>query len=407
MEINAERLWDSLQQLGQIGQDPFGGITRWAYTDVDMQAKDWLVHQMQKAGLAVHEDPVGNVIGVYNPEGSTLAPIVSGSHFDTVRNGGIFDGCLGILAALEVALTLKENQKKLKRPFYVIGYRDEEGNRFNAGMIGSKVVTNKAVKEDFEAKDEAGITLYEAMVQCGYHPEIFQEGKIDPIYASVELHIEQGKVLEQNHCSVGIVEGIPYLRFYEVVISGCSGHAGATLMSDRQDPVVAMCQWIETMTHLAAEKPFTVATVGSIKTFPGSTNVICDHVVFSLDIRSLEEASIDRCLQEIEALERQFAQQGIHVQKTLRHILYGVSCDEKLKNQLEQIMQQNKLPYQRLMSGAGHDSQNFKEVCPCAMIFVRSKQGYSHRKEEFSSKEDCAAGANTLLELVYTLGNED
>ena len=130
MEINAKRLWDRLHELGQIGIDPQGGVTRWTFTDVDCKAKDWLIGQMKQAGLEVHEDPVGNVIGVYNPTGSTLAPVLCGSHFDTVRNAGIFDGCLGLLAGIEAAQTWKENQIELKRPLWIIGYRDEEGNRF-------------------------------------------------------------------------------------------------------------------------------------------------------------------------------------------------------------------------------------------------------------------------------------
>lgn len=406
MEINQERLWERIHQLAKIGIDPLGGVTRWAYTEEDMQAKEWLIQEMKTAGLEVKEDQVGDVIGIYNPTNSTEAPVLSGSHFDTVRNAGIFDGCLGTLAALEVAQTLKENQVMLKRPLYIIGYRDEEGNRFNSGMIGSKMITSKAEAEDFESKDEKGITMFDAMKQCGYHPEDYKNGRISPIHASVELHIEQGKVLEQNECGVGIVEGIPYLRFYEITLGGCSGHAGATPMNDRQDPVVAMCKWIQKITELAESKPFTVATVGNIKTVPGSTNVICDHVTFSLDIRSLVEENIDLCMQQIAEFQKELEEIGITISCTLRHILYGVTCDEKQKCQLEEIMQNRNYPYLRLMSGAGHDTQNFKDVCPCSMIFVRSVNGYSHRKEEFTSKEDCVQGTTALLDLVERLCNE-
>ena len=403
MEINAGRLWNRLQELGKIGVDPHGGITRWTFTEEDMQARDWLADQMKQAGLSVREDPVGNVIGTYNPADSLEAPVLSGSHFDTVRCGGIFDGCLGLLAALEAAQTLKENNVMLKRPLMVIGYRDEEGNRFSSGMVGSKVVTGKADDADFLAQDATGITIGEAMKQRGYHPEDYKQGRIDPIHASVELHIEQGKVLEQADCPVGIVEGIPYLRFYEVTLSGCSGHAGATPMNDRQDPVVAMTKWIQKITALASQRPYTVATVGNIQTFPGSANVICDHVTFSLDIRSLKEHHIDDCLAAMKPLEAELESAGIGVSCQLRHILYGLACDERLKRDLEHIMSQRRIPYQRLMSGAGHDSQNFKDVCPCAMIFVRSQHGYSHRKEEYSTPQDCAAGAQALLDLLAQL----
>lgn len=407
MEINKTRLWEQLHELGKIGRDEQGGITRWAFTDPELEAKDWLLKEMEKAGLFTYEDTVGNIIGIYNPLPSKEAPVLCGSHYDTVIHGGMFDGCLGLLGALEAARTLSENNVKIRRPLYVIGYKDEEGNRFSQGMIGSRVITGKAVEEDFLAMDADGVSIGEAMKNSGYHPERYRESRIDPIHASVELHIEQGKVLEEKNCSVGIVEGIPYLRFYKVTFSGCSGHAGATPMDNRQDPVVAMAEWIGRITKLAASYPYTVATVGKIETFPGSVNVICDHATLTLDIRSMEEANMEACLEEMERFEEKLREAGVTVEKELRHILSGVECDGKAKDQLEHIMQERKLPYMRLMSGAGHDSQNFRGVCPCSMIFVRSKDGYSHRKEEFTSKEDCVNGANVLLDMIRLLCQEE
>lgn len=406
MEINGERLWKRIHELGKIGVDAHGGITRWPFTDADMKAKDWILNEMKQAGLKTYEDHVGNIIGIFNPSDSKEAPVLSGSHYDTVISGGIFDGCLGLLGALEAAETLIENQAELKRPLYVIGYKDEEGNRFNHGMIGSKTVTGKAVDEDFNAKDAQGIPLFEAMKRNGYQPERYKESRIDPIYASVELHIEQGKVLEENNCSVGIVEGIPYLRFYEVTFKGCSGHAGATPMNCRQDPVVAMAKWIERMTELAGSFPYTVATIGKIETFPGSVNVICDQVRCTLDIRSMEDERIDWCMKEIALFEEELLKSGIVIEKELKHRLEGMMCDEDAKKKMETVMHHRNLKVMRLISGAGHDSQNFKDVCPCSMIFARSESGYSHRKEEFTSREDCTNSANVLLDMIYLLCNE-
>ena len=311
MEINKTRLWEQLHELGKIGRDEQGGITRWAFTDPELEAKDWLLKEMEKAGLFTYEDTVGNIIGIYNPLPSKEAPVLCGSHYDTVIHGGMFDGCLGLLGALEAARTLSENNVKIRRPLYVIGYKDEEGNRFSQGMIGSRVITGKAVEEDFLAMDADGVSIGEAMKNSGYHPERYRESRIDPIHASVELHIEQGKVLEEKNCSVGIVEGIPYLRFYKVTFSGCSGHAGATPMDNRQDPVVAMAEWIGRITKLAASYPYTVATVGKIETFPGSVNVICDHATLTLDIRSMEEANMEACLEEMERFEEKLREAGV------------------------------------------------------------------------------------------------
>lgn len=406
MKINSDRLWNRLHELGKIGVDEYGGITRWPFTEVDMEAKNWLIKEMKNAGLMVKEDYVGNIIGIYNPMGSTQAPVLSGSHYDTVRNGGIFDGCLGILSALETAEVFKENHVKLKRPFYVIAYKDEEGNRFRHGMIGSKAITGKLVEEDLRVIDEDEISISQAMKVYGYEPERAFECKIDPIHASVELHIEQGKVLEKNDCNVGIVEGIPYHKTYEITIRGCSGHAGATPMKERIDPVLAMTKWIQKITELTSNYSNTVATVGIIKTFPGSINVICDYVTFTLDIRSLKLEILERCFNDMEEIENELKSKGFTIEHVLKHYLVGIDCDEEHKNLLDKIMTEKNISHMRLVSGAGHDSQNFKDVCPCSMIFVRSKDGLSHRKEEFSSKDDCAYGAEVLMTMIHALCSE-
>ncbi len=406
MDINQDRLWNRIHSLGKIGVDKTGAITRWPFTKEDMQAKEWLKNEMIDVGLDVYEDHVGNVIGIYNPTNSTESPVISGSHYDTVINGGMFDGTLGLLSSLEVAQTLKENNIMLKRPFYVIGYKDEEGNRFGGGMIGSKVISGKVTDDDFLLKDANGLSLFEVIKNVGYHPERYKESKINPIYASLELHIEQGKVLEDNDCSVGIVEGIPYIRMYKIKIKGVSAHAGATPMNYRTDPVIAMCNWINEITHIVKNKPYTVATVGKINTFPGSSNVICDHVSLTLDIRSMENNMIDECLLEMKKYEKALEKTGISITYELCQNIEGVKCEDRLKNMMESVMGNRHLSFTRLISGAGHDSQNFKNVCPIAMIFVKSKDGHSHRKEEYSSKEDCKNGANVLLDMVLKLCNE-
>lgn len=407
MKINEERLWQNLHILGKIGANEEGAVTRLSYTKEDMQAKNWIFNKMKKAGLNTYEDNVGNVIGIYNPQKSKEAPVICGSHYDSVIEGGIFDGCLGVLGALEVAETFRENCVELKRPLYIIAYKDEEGNRFNRGMIGSKTIAGKACDDDFQVKDRQSISLYKAMKEWGYQPINYKQSQISPIYACIELHIEQGKVLENNDSSVGIVEGIPYIRCYEITISGESGHAGAIPMLDRRDPVVAMAKWIESITKIVAQFDNTVATIGDIQTFPGSSNVICDNVKFTLDIRSLFNKNIDLCLKQIQLLEKKLYIKGISVHYKLKQNIEGIQCDEKIKNQLEDIMCNNQINHIYLMSGAGHDIQSFKGVCPVGMIFVRSIGGYSHRKEEYSTKDDCANGANVLLNILYQLCNEN
>lgn len=406
MDINYDRLWKRIHSLGKIGIDETGAITRWPFTKEDMLAKEWLKNEMVEVGLFVYEDNVGNIIGIYNPANSTESPVICGSHYDTVIHGGMFDGTLGLLSSLEVAQMLKENHVMLKRPFYVIGYKDEEGNRFSRGMIGSKVISGKVSEIDFCSKDSQDISLFEAIKTAGYHPEKYIESKIDPIYASLELHIEQGKVLEDNDCTVGVVEGIPYIQRYKIRMKGISGHAGATPMNHRTDPVIAMCNWINEITRIVKNKPYTIATVGKINTVPGAPNIICDHVSLTLDIRSIEEHILNECLLEIKEYEKKLEKTGIHITYELCQNIEGVKCDDRLKDMMESIMKKRNLSFIRLMSGAGHDSQNFKDRCPVAMIFVKSKGGISHRKEEYTSKEDCKNGANVLLDMVLKLCNE-
>ena len=400
LQIDADRLWNRLQELGQIGRKDGGALTRLAYTEDLRKAQDKVRGWMEEAGLRVREDAAGNLIGEYGPGDSAEAPVAAGSHLDTVRNAGIFDGSLGVLAAVEAVQTLREAGIVPLRPIRVTAYQDEEGNRFGSGMLGSRAVTGKTRPEDLQMKDASGVTLREAMEAWGCRPDALESCRQPRIHSHLELHIEQGRVLERAGCSVGIVEGIPCLYAYDIIIRGTSGHAGATPMPDRLDPVQAMCRWILAIQEIVRRRPGMVATTGVIETSPGSVNVICDHVHFTLDIRALELEKIEACLEELRPLEEELEAEGFVIEKKPREELQGMLCDPRMKEELEEIMKENDMPYLRLMSGAGHDSQNFAGICPCAMIFVRSRNGYSHRPDEYSSREDCAAGARILLEML-------
>ena len=358
MRINEKRLWNHIQTLGQIGKAEDGSVTRLSFTKEDEAAAFQLTEWMREAGLHVTIDACGNIIGTLKGAEPNLPPVVCGSHFDTVKEGGIFDGCLGVLTGIEVLQTIREAGIQPQRSIMVIGFRDEEGNRFGYGMIGSRSICGKVEKDGLLSVDHKGITLAQAMTQAGYHPACYATCQLSSLEAFYEVHIEQADVLAAQNLSVGIVEGIAGLVRYTVTIYGRSAHAGATPMHRRHDPVTAMSRWILHMTQLA-QQPHTVAPIGEIHTYPGACNIICDRVSFSLDLRSLDDAVI----------------------------------------QLEVCCKTLQLPILRLASGAGHDCMNFQGICPTAMIFVRSQhEGASHSKEEYSTQKDCADGCQLLLE---------
>lgn len=401
MNINSERLWNHLQELSNIGRQEDGSITRFPFTEEDQEAQLLIQTWMEEAGLQCQIDAVGNVIGILEGTQRELPPVVCGSHFDSVKCGGAFDGCLGVLAGIEVLQSIKEQQMMLPRTLMVIGFKDEEGNRFGYGMIGSKAICGLVDPIGFASKDEQGISLYQAMQDAGYHPDEVTTCKLQEVHTFLELHIEQARVLEERGCSVGIVTGIAGLARYTITIKGESAHAGATPMHQRQDPVVAMSKWILHITALASERSGCVATIGQIQTIPGACNIICDHTTFSLDIRSLQESDIEDVMQAMIQYGIQLEKEiGVSIKLVKEEQLPPATCDSQIQQQMRRCCEIRKIPYSSLVSGAGHDGMNFKDQCPMGMIFVRSLHGYSHRLEEFSTQADCTDGASILFDMM-------
>lgn len=402
MKINQERLWRHLQELGEIGREADGGITRFPFTKQDAAAQRLIARYMEEAGLQVHTDAAGNLIGTWPSCGRQA--IVSGSHFDTVRGGGMFDGCLGVLGAIEAVQTLKENGFRPQQTIRVIGFKDEEGNRFGYGMIGSKAINAAVRAEGLASCDEAGVSLREAMQKAGWRPAELADCEMRDVRAMVELHIEQGRVLEQNGCDIGVVTGIAGLVRYTLCIEGVSAHAGATPMKERCDPVVAMSEWIMAISEKAASRPYCVATIGQIQTVPGVCNVICERVQFSLDLRGMEDETLDAVMEEMQEVENRLRQKhGVTFQRRLEQRLSAAPCDLSLRQAITSICAEQGLISQPIMSGAGHDCMNFYGRCPIAMIFVPSKEGRSHCKEEYTAPSQCVAGAQVLMELLRQL----
>ena len=398
--INEQRLWSRLEALAKIGANADGSITRWPFTKEDKQAELLLIQWIKQASIHVEVDCVGNVIATYFGSDVSLAPIVCGSHFDTVKNGGMFDGCLGVIAGIEVITSMKENGFVPKRTIKVIGFKDEEGNRFGYGMIGSRSIAGVFDEQAFHSKDDCGISLLEAMQQSGYLPLQYKQCQLYP-HAMYELHIEQAKGLEDKNIPIAIVDGIAGILRYQVTMHGESAHAGATPMAFRSDPVVAMSEWICHMDKWAKLNEPLVLTIGSISTFPGACNVICDHVSFSLDIRTIDEVQLKKIETEMNILNIQIQKKyGVQVALCKEDYVPACLCDSTRKAEITSICEQMNIPYTTIMSGAGHDSMNFKDICPVSMIFVRSKGGYSHRKEEYTTLADCKIGTTILYNIL-------
>lgn len=401
MDINTDRLWSEIDDLGRIGLTRDGGITRLPFTTLDLKARDWLSRRMGEAGLLVREDAAGTLMGELPGRNRELPCVLCGSHYDTVPEGGRFDGALGILSALEALRTMGEKGITPEHTIRLAAFRDEEGSRFGYGMTGSKSICGILDPEGLESRDRDGISLRQAMSEYGCDPGRLDSCRMTDLKAYLELHIEQGKVLEDHGASIGIVSGIAGLVRYTVEIRGESGHAGATPMEGRRDPVTAMCRWIEKVTEQAEKRDSCVATVGSVRTFPGVSNVICQRVLFSLDLRSVLEEDLEDIMEEMEAFGRQLASvQGLQVTLHLEQRLSSCRCHDPYGEAIGRICREEGFSSMKLMSGAGHDCMNFKDVCPAAMVFVPSAGGLSHRKEEFTPREDCARGAQVFYRLL-------
>ncbi|WP_338448975.1 Zn-dependent hydrolase [Niallia oryzisoli] len=401
--INIHRLIRHIEELSSIGKNDDGGVNRFSYTKEEQLANELVKQYMEEAGLTVHFDAVGNLIG--SQKGTIDAPaMLLGSHIDTVPNGGKYDGSLGVLTAIEVIHSLKENKVQLKHPVKVIAFKDEEGTRFGFGMIGSRAVAGTLTEVDLTRVDQQGVSIEQAMKEFGYKKERLQSAKIDNVKAYVEVHIEQGKVLENQDAALGNVTGIAGPLWLQFTLTGLSEHAGATPMNQRQDALVGASLIIAEAEKIAKEYPTAVATVGKLSVKPNGVNVIPGEVAWTMDIRDIHEDIRD----ELEQRIRQFAEttateRRLGLEISVLQRVAPVRCDEKIQEVIRDSIQEIAEPVVSLPSGAGHDGMQFKDRFPVGMIFVRSKDGISHNPKEFSSKQDIGKAANVLYKSILKL----
>lgn len=409
MQINAERLKQRLQFLTQFGETPDGGVTRYALSPAEQAATETVARWMQEAGLVVRRDAVGNLFG--RLPGRRLGPaVLTGSHLDSVPNGGHYDGPAGVLAALEVVQSLQEQGRVPELPIEVVSFVGEEGSRFPFGLLGSSFVAGTFPYERLaELRDRQGVSLEQALREYGADPGAVESARAeaDAYAAYVEVHIEQSGLLEARGLPVGIVSGIAGMRQFRGIIRGRAEHAGAAPMELRRDPMPAAAEVILAVERAARESdPATRATVGYIHAAPGAANVIPGRVELSFDIRDLDAGRRDACVERVRAeFEAICARRGLEGEWELQHTTTPVRCDPGIIETMSAAAADLGLEPFQLPSGAVHDGANIARLCPVGMIFLRSRDGLSHCPEEYTSSDDLAVGARLLAGTVWRLAN--
>jgi beta-ureidopropionase / N-carbamoyl-L-amino-acid hydrolase len=398
LRANGARVNGWLAKFDAIGRTA-GGINRVAYSEADLAGRAFTLDLFHDAGLAPRIDAAGNIIGRLEGTEPSLAPILIGSHVDSVTDGGNYDGPVGSFGAIEVARSLREQGVGLRHPLEVVVWQNEEG-----GTIGSKLAVGELAEAGLDAVARSGKTLREGIGLVGGSVEKLA-GAVrtrGSVHAYVELHIEQGGTLEQSKLRIGTVTGIVGLRWLDVAIDGFANHAGTTPMNQRQDALLAAARFTVAVNDtVRAEAGRQVATVGRLVASPNTRNVIPGRVELTVDLRDLDGGKLDR----LEAELRQLAAEIGHASGTTFRVTQAVTsapamADTRMMEWIDQSAAALGLPSQRMPSGAGHDAQEIAHIAPMAMIFVPSVGGISHSPREFTKVEDVASGVDVLLNAV-------
>jgi N-carbamoyl-L-amino-acid hydrolase len=410
LRIDGARLLDRLAALADIGAIPgTEGCSRLAFTDADRAGRDLVVSWMRDLSMSVTVDAIGNVVGTWAPDGcdASLAPVMTGSHIDTVATGGRYDGNLGVLAGLEVVETLATAGVVPARPLAVAFFSNEEGARFPPDMMGSLVyVGGMTVEEAYEAAAADGVTAGDELERIGYRGPTPCPG-LTP-HRFVELHIEQGPVLEQEGIQIGAVTSVQGISWTEVTIEGQSNHAGTTPMRLRRDAGYAAARVATFVRDLATELgPPQVATVGSVNLHPNLVNVVAARAVLTVDLRNTDDATLQTAEKRLAAELDSIAEaEGVTISTRSLARFEPVEFDPDMIDRVATTADQLGYSTMRLPSGAGHDAQMLARVCPSAMIFTPSQNGLSHNPAEFTAPEELVAGADVLLQVLASLASE-
>jgi N-carbamoyl-L-amino-acid hydrolase len=402
LQVNGDRLMSRIMDLARLGAIDGGGCARLALTDEDAAGRDLVVGWMKELGLIVTTDVIGNVIGTWDV--GIGSPVMTGSHIDTVRTGGKYDGNLGVLAGLEVIQSLQEAGISPERPMAVGFFTNEEGSRFAPDMLGSLVyVGGLSIESALDIVGIDGAKVGDELERIGYNGAHPCPGPSP--HAFVELHVEQGPVLEQTNIRIGAVTGVQGISWQEVTIEGQSNHAGTTPMSMRRDPGFVAAQISVFLRDLATRYGMNqVCTVGKIDFFPNLINVIPAKAVLTVDVRNTDEQLLQMAESEIATYMEQLAvSENVTIVSRALARFEPVVFDETVIALVESVAIEQGHSVCRMPSGAGHDAQMFARVCPTAMVFVPSVDGISHNPAEYTSPEDLIAGTNILLHVMHRL----
>ena len=401
LQINPQRLWDTLMETARIGGTPKGGICRLTLTDLDQQVRDWFKAQCEALGCTVGIDEVGNMFARRPGKNPALAPIAMGSHLDTQPTGGKFDGALGVLGALEAMRTLHDLGYETNAPIEIVNWTNEEGSRYAPAMLASGVFAGVFTPDfAYSRADRDGKTFGDELRRIGYQGQ--EKAGSRKFTAMFELHIEQGPILEAEDRMIGVVQGVQGMRWYEVTVTGQEAHTGATPMRLRKNALLGAARMIERIDAIAQKHaPDAVGAVGLIENKPNSRNVVPGEVFFTVDFRHPDDKVLD-------AMEREFRSALAEVMQPLK-LTYKETriWDSPAVKFAPELIECVRLGAEKagftsrdIISGAGHDAAYVARVAPTTMIFVPCLGGISHNEAESTSFDECAAGAQVLLNAV-------
>jgi len=413
--INKRRLLRDLNAVSRIGIGDHGSVTRLVFSIKELRSRQFLIHQMRQIGLQIHIDRIGNIFGRLAGANAKAPALLVGSHLDTVLHGGKFDGTMGVIAALEAVRIIKEQKLVLQSPVEVVCFVGEESSRFGYSTLGSSLVAGETHAKDLaHAADAQGTKLEDILASMGIYRKNLRSMRRDPstIKAYLELHIEQGPILEAKKKPIGIVTSIAAPTRFRVVLTGQADHSGTTPMEMRKDALVAASEFIVALEKICRrysrmEKGRVVGTVGAIQIEPGVINAIPGKAELSVDIRSITAEAKRRVVRLVQAQIREIARRRkIQVKILPLREEDPVPLDKWLIHLLKECCEMRNIAYEIMPSGAGHDAMQMAKVTPAGMLFIPSRRGISHSPLEWSEPEDICLGAQLLLDSVIRVANE-
>jgi beta-ureidopropionase / N-carbamoyl-L-amino-acid hydrolase len=413
--VNGDRLWRSLMELAEIGaysdaRTGLRGVNRLALTDADAEGRRLVMGWLRQAGMSVRIDPMGNLIARRDGTDPGAAPVVTGSHLDSVATAGAFDGCLGVLGGLEVIRTLNERAISTRRPVEVVVFTEEEGVRFGTDMLGSAVAAGRiAIEDAHDLIDRDGLTVGAELRRTGFAGD--GPARFDPPHAYLECHIEQGPVLARADLTVGVVTGVQGISWQEITISGRAAHAGTTPTELRADAGLAAAQIIVALRKMVDSGGYGQlrATVGHLAVHPDLTNIVPARAQLTVDLRNPDDEQMARVEADLAGYLAglQGSQPGLTLTTRRMARTSYVPFDPSIQKAIATAADDHGLAHLALLSGAGHDAQEMAAICPTAMIFVRGEyDGISHNPREYSTPEACARGIDVLATTLVRLAGE-